>query len=94
MTSHAQERAEQRYNTHLSKRDKRSILSLINEGSCYNLEYPYTHYKDRRTCYVLFNHIPLKIIYAFNRKNKAVALVTILPFDVDEYNEIIEKGND
>lgn len=89
MTNHAKQRAEQRYNTFLNKKDRKKILKMITHNKCYPLEYENLHYKNRRLCYVVFNHIPLKIIYAISKNNRAVALVTMLPFDVEEFNEII-----
>ena len=73
----------------LSKKDEYNIIEMINNGNCYQLE-PDLRHRNRGKCYVVYNHIPLKLVYATNNEDKAISLVTMLPFDVEEFNEIID----
>lgn len=90
MSKHSTERGSQRYNIFLSEKDEHNIIEMINNDNCYHLE-PDKRYKDRNKCYVVYKHIPLKLVYATNNKGFAVSLVTMLPFDVEEFNEIIKS---
>ena len=45
--------------------------------------------KNKKFCYLKYNHIPYKILYKINKKK--CRIITIYPFDVDEYNNIEEQ---
>lgn len=85
---HAQDRAEQRYNKELSLRDIICIQKAIKNNEHIPL-YPAKDDKNKKFCYVTFNHIPYKILYTMRKKQ--CRIITIYPFDVDEYNAIMEQ---
>lgn len=87
MGIHAKERLQQRYNMDITKKDEYAILDLVNKGEFIPLDLD-AHEKDRRFAYVKYKNIPIKILYAFNRKGIALNIVTVFPLDVDEYNEV------
>lgn len=84
---HAQDRAWQRYNKEL---DTYAINQIKN--SIKNKEYIFVeNAKDderKHFVYVKFNNIPYKVLY-IGEKNPR--LITIYPFDVDEYNRLAEE---
>lgn len=84
---HAQDRAWQRYNREL---DTYAINQIKN--SIRNKEYIFIeNAKDderKHFVYVKFNNIPYKVLY-IGEKNPR--LITIYPFDVDEYNRLAEE---
>ena len=84
MGKHAINRARQRYNLDLNYKDEENILDLIKNGNMIPLGV------SDRDCsmlfaYVIYKHIPLKVLY------KGKKIITIYPFDVDEFNAIIDK---
>lgn len=85
MGKHAIDRARQRYNIDLTYDDEAKIIELIKNGNMILLG---TSDRDYSIlfAYVIYKHIPLKILY------KGKKIITIYPFDVDEYNEIIDLG--
>ena len=90
MSKHAQERSQERYNIELTFEDEKTILGQINHNQYFPI-YENTNAKDRLVCYVRFKHIPLKVVYVINKNNYATAIVTILPLNVEEYNEVMTK---
>ncbi len=86
--THAQERAHQRYNKELNELDLHNIKKIIQTNQhtplgCTEMD------KNKKFCYVVYNHIPYKILYKISKK--VCHLITIYPFDVDEYNIIQEQ---
>lgn len=90
MSKHAKERGIQRYNIELSKEDQKTILGYINTNQYYPVCEP-TRSKNRFVCYVRFKHVPLKVVYATNKYNFATSIITLLPLNVEEYNEIMNN---
>ena len=85
---HAQDRALERYGKELSTYDILSIQHAISSGQStflYNSEQK----KKRRFCFVKLNHIPYKVLYEKTKRN--IKIITIYPFDVEEYNNILEQ---
>lgn len=82
--SHAQERASQRYNKDLTEKDMNNIRQYIKNNQHTPLGCANT--KNKKFCYVKYNHIPYKILYKITHKH--VKLITIYPFDFEEYNNI------
>ena len=85
---HPQERALQRYNKELRFIDLKNITELIrlNQHMIVGLA---PKGKGRIFCYVTYNNIPYKVLY--ERQETQIKVITIYPFDVDEYNELLEK---
>lgn len=90
MSKHSRERALQRYNIQLSKSDEQDILEKIRNNQIISLG---ASEKDKKKifAYVEHNHIPLKVLY--ERTNKGPkSIITVYPFDVDEYNELTKEN--
>jgi len=89
---HSQERALQRYNKDYSKKDIKEMQKMLKDGN--GIYVREANGDDRDVLYLVYKHIPLKVCYNYV-ENK---IVTILPFDVDEYIKIEEeqrkKNND
>lgn len=85
---HAQDRAFQRYNQELSDEDILNIEKIIRQDEQIPL-YSSEENKDMKFCYVLYNNIPYKILYLYTRKR--IYIITIYPFDPDEYNKAVEE---
>lgn len=89
INEHAIDRAHQRYNFEINKQRMNDLISKIKMG-----EYLFIS-KSAENCrrefaYVKINNLPLKVL--FNRsKSGAIDIITIYPFDVDEYNKLVEK---
>jgi hypothetical protein len=89
LKTHAAERALQRYNIELTKYDETEILNKIKNNQIIPLGASEND-RNRKFCYVEYNHIPLKILY--QRTNKGpVAIITAYPFDTDEYNLLMQN---
>jgi mRNA deadenylase 3'-5' endonuclease subunit Ccr4 len=82
---HSQERASERYNKEYTKKDIREIEKKLREGE--GIFVREANGEDKDIVYLKYNHIPLKICYNYV-DNK---VVTILPFDVDEYVRLAEN---
>lgn len=80
---HCQQRAIQRYNKEFTKKDIKEIEKLIRQGLY--LQANDEVIKGRNIVFVRYKHIPIKVCYDSVKKY----IVTILPFIVEEYNEII-----
>lgn len=85
---HAQERAQQRYNKELTEKDMMNIQKSIIANQHTPL-YSAPDDAKKKFCYLVYNHIPYKILYKMQKKQ--CRLITIYPFDVDEYNDIQEQ---
>lgn len=87
MSKHSKDRIRERYNLELSYADEKNILRLLNKGQGMALD---VESKDpnKKFAYVLYKHIPLKVLYEEGEKNEAVNIITSYPFDADEYNEV------
>lgn len=91
MTQHARERAVQRYNVDLSFDDERKIIHKLRRGECIHVEGE-AHQDNRYFAYVIYNNIPLKVLYQENdKKGKINRIITVYPFDTDEYNNAEAK---
>lgn len=90
MKSHVQNRALERYNLNLTKDDENKILELIKDKKSIFLE------KSKKNekmifCYVTYKNIPLKVLYLRSRGKGVKSIVTIYPFNPDEYNEVVKN---
>ena len=88
MTGHALDRIEERYNVVLNYKDLEAIIKQIQRG-----ETLYVSERESITrCfhYVKYNHIPYKVLYQKPHKRVRAKIVTVYPFDVDEYNELLK----
>lgn len=83
--SHAQERAQERYNKILSDLDIHNICKIIQNNQHTFINHTEKD-KNKKFCYLTYNHIPYKILYKINKKK--CKIITIYPFDVDEYNKL------
>lgn len=85
---HSQERAFGRYGKDLSKKDIQNICNLILNNQ--HIDVGCSDKKDyMKFAYVKYNHIPYKLLY-IKSKNE-VKIITMYPFDVDEYNRVVEE---
>ena len=87
MKTHAMERAEQRYNQELTETDMSCIRAYIKNNEHTPIGCAET--KSKKFCYVKHNHIPYKVLYTIRHKH--IKIITIYPFDFDEYNNIQEQ---
>lgn len=85
--THAQQRAQERYNKTLSELDLHNIRNIIQKNEHTFIGCTDTD-RNKKFCYLTYNHIPYKILYKINKKK--CKLITIYPFDVDEYNRLQE----
>ena len=88
MTLHAQDRALQRYNKELTEKDMICIQKAIMNNQHTPL-YSSKDDKNKKFCYLKHDHIPYKILYTIRKKQ--CRIITIYPFDVDEYNNMLEE---
>ena len=84
--SHAQERALQRYNQSLSYRDINQIGKLLTAKQYLFLKYDEVC-SDLLFAYVTYKKIPYKVLF----KTSPLKIITVYPFDADEYNSAVEK---
>lgn len=85
--SHAQVRASQRYNQDLTETDMNCIKSYIRNNQ--HIPAGVAETKSKKFCYVQHNHIPYKVLYII--RHKKIKIITIYPFDFEEYNKIQEQ---
>lgn len=91
MSRHARERATQRYNIELSFDDERKVIHKLRRGECIHLKTD-AYQDDMYFAYVIHNNIPLKVLYKESEnKGKINKIITVYPFDTDEYNEAKAK---
>lgn len=88
MSKHSRDRALERYNLEISKKEENEILDLLKTNQMIFLGNSEQD-KNLKFAYVTYNHIPLKVLYS--RSAKGVKnIVTIYPFDADEYNTLMK----
>lgn len=88
MQTHAQERALQRYNKELTEKDIECMKAIIRNNEHIPLGCT-SDSKNKKFCYIKYNHIPYKILYKINHKR--IRFITMYPFDFDEYNLLLEQ---
>ena len=84
---HPQERAIQRYNKELTRLDLNNMASLIANNE-HMIIGPASNNPKRIFCYLKYNNIQFKVLY--QRFQKSIKIITIYPFDPDEYNKLEE----
>jgi len=93
MTKHAKERAFERYNTELTNLDLQQIINSIKNQEHIPLGCSQED-KNKKFCYVKYNHIPYKVLYHNEARGgcckRPMKIITVYPFDPDEYNELLE----
>lgn len=89
---HPQERALQRYNKELELSDIINIAKIIHRGE-HMIIGPAAKGPGRMFCYVTYNNIPYKTLYdrVDDKEDNRVRIITIYPFDADEYNELLQQ---
>jgi hypothetical protein len=91
MSQHAKDRAKERYNLELSEFDKKRIMEMLRNNQMIFLGNADT--PNKKFAYVTYNHIPIKVLYS--RTAKGIQnIITVYPFDVDEYNDVMSKDFD
>lgn len=90
MTKHSRERAQQRYNIELSKADECNIINILRSGRGIPLDTD-TKEEDLSFAYVKYNNIPLKVLYSQTENRGVRSIITVYPFNVEEYNEAQEQ---
>lgn len=90
MSKHSRKRTSERYNIDLTKKDEQNIINLLKENK---FTYLYKSEKEekRHFGYVIYKNIPIKILYERSNKGGIKAIITVYPFDVDEYNEMLNQ---
>ena len=90
MNKHLKERMKERYNIELCASEARELLNKIRLGDSTFLYDAVGYNGKRKFCYVMFKKIPVKVLYERSKKgvNK---IITVYPFDVDEYNDMTQK---
>lgn len=82
--THAQIRAEQRYNLELNRVGLNKIVSKIIQGDCLYIR----NEGLNEFYYVKHNNVPVKVLY--NPEFRMI--ITNYPFDTEEYNRLIEDS--
>lgn len=90
MSKHSQKRALERYNLSLTKKEEQEIIELIRENKIIALGTSEEN-KNLKFAYVVYNHIPLKVLYERSNKYGVKNIITIYPFDADEYNNLLKN---
>ena len=94
MTTHAHDRANKRYNQDISVIELSCMAYEIKKG---NSLFVADVDKNMSFHYVTFKNIPYKVLYStkFKRQDGTYkskpTIVTVYPFDVDEYNKLSEE---
>lgn len=81
LAMHALERINERYGNKFTIADINIITTLIKKGLYLEIVKDFVN-RDKITILLRYNNTPLKIVYS--KENKRI--ITVLPFDVDEYN--------
>ena len=90
MGKHAQERTKQRYNIDLTYSDEKNILYKLKTGKGIPLDTECD--EGLQFAYVVHRNVPLKVLYSLTENMKVpYKIVTVYPFDVDEYNGVFEN---
>ena len=79
---HALDRINERYGNKFTMNDINIISTLIKKGLCLEIVKDFVN-RDKITVLLRYNNIPLKLVYSKDSKR----IVTVLPLDVDEYNQ-------
>lgn len=79
---HALDRINERYGNKFTMNDINIISTLIKKGLCLELVKDFVN-RDKITVLLRYNNTPLKLVYSKDSKR----IVTVLPLDVDEYNQ-------
>lgn len=87
MSKHSRERAFERYNIELTSKQEKEIMQKIRNNEHIYLYDSEQDPKHLKFCYIVYENIPLKILYKKTNKKGITEIVTIYPFDVEEYNE-------
>lgn len=87
MSKHSRERALERYNIELTKYDEQQILQKIKSNDCYSLGHTQEDI-TKKFAYVTYHNIPMKVLYKRTNKKGPSQIITIYPFDADEYNKL------
>lgn len=84
---HLEERSFERYNVEISAAEEKQLIDSIKNRE---ILYIGKSEKDdsRHFAYVKLNHIPFKVLY-HKSKRKHIHIVTVYPFDADEYNSLL-----
>ena len=86
---HAIDRAQQRYNKDYTMKDIRQISSNIRNGKIVGEAFKPRRDTGNLLVYTIYNHIPLKVLYNPNDYK----IVTLYPFDFNEYDKLQNKYN-
>lgn len=86
---HAIERAQQRYNKDYTYKDIHAISHNIRDGKIVGEAFKPKHDTGNLLVYTIYNHIPLKVLY----NPKDYRIITMFPFDFDEYDKLQSKYN-
>ena len=91
MTQHARDRATQRHNIDLSFDEERKVIHKLRRGECIHIKGD-AYSENMYFAYVIHNNIPLKVLYKESEsKGKINKIITVYPFDTDEYNNAKAK---
>lgn len=85
MTLHALQRLKERYNLNLNFDDLVTIIKAIKNDYGVIIKMSGV----QMTLWVLYGHCPIRLVYDTLSEN----IVTVLPFDVDEYNKLPKLEN-
>ena len=91
MSKHSRERAIERYNITLTKKGEKDVMQKIRNNEHIKLYDSEQDPKHLKFCYVVYENVPLKILYRRTNKGGVSEIITIYPFDVDEYNEVCQR---
>ena len=83
------QRIKERYNLELEDKDKKYIIGQVNSGNC--LTVTKENSKKVIHAYVKIKKIPIRAICAVNNKGVAIEVITALPFNVEEYNQLLAE---
>ena len=78
MSKHSRERASQRYNLNLSYADEKNIIEQLKQGKGIPLNID-SGEKNKKFAYVVFNNIPLKVLYERSNAKGIKNIITIYP---------------
>lgn len=87
MSKHSRERASQRYNVELSYADEKNIIEQLRQGRGLPLNID-SGENNKKFAYVVYKNIPLKVLYERSNAKGIKSIITIYPFDCEEYNEV------
>lgn len=91
MSVHSRKRMQERYNLRINKADEQEIINLLKRNEFIPCGSSQNDPKHLKFAYVNFKHIPIKILYYRSNKKGVQQIITVYPFDVDEYNKMLEE---